>query len=310
MTSPSQTFTSAERAVAISEITHNPGIGISALAKKIRRSKAAAKALREEVRPEIPPHDLLQSRVGELDFSLDRLFPHPFNTRIIDPGAADIVALAAQIERNGQLEPLTVIRDRGNQSDALVIDGVRRLTALRWLKRTTAKVVFVQLTPIEIAAIIQARDRTQRRLSAYEFALHIDAIVGGYQSELDCAASMGMKADAFSKARAPTQLPDCVMDRISEVRAITGKGAAAVRARWNRAPHTVLEALSAIPAKAPARQVFAAICDDIQHQSGQSAVLTVPRVDLERLIAAVGKSGETIPTALLEFLDGLLGQRT
>lgn len=152
MTSPSQRFTSGERAIAFREITNNPGIGISKLAKMIGRSKAAAEVLREEVRLQIRPHDLLQSRAGEIEFSIDRLFPHPFNTRIIDPGAADIAALASEIERNGQLEPLIVTSAPDSQSNALVIDGIRRAAALRRLQRTTAKVVFVQLTLLQIAA--------------------------------------------------------------------------------------------------------------------------------------------------------------
>lgn len=119
-----------------------------------------------------------------------------------------------------------------------------------------------------------------------------------------------MTSGAFSKARAPTQLPPQVVEKIANVCAMTGKGAAKVRAKWNREPQAVLEALSTIPEKAPAKQVFAAICDDVQRQSRQASVLIVPRVDLERVIAEVTNRREAIPTTLLEFLGGLLGQRS
>ena len=190
------TFLESERDLALEAMRQNPSIGISSLAARIGRSKAAAKALRGVLAEQQPEADLMRSHPGELEYCVERLFPHPFNTRIIEEADRDIAALADAIARNGQVEPLLAVRADDCRTEALVIDGVRRLAALRRLGRTTARIVLVDLPPDKIAAMIFSRDRMQKRWSAYEFAVHLDKVVAAYGTEKACAGALRMSTDA------------------------------------------------------------------------------------------------------------------
>ena len=305
MTASSVIFSERERDIAADVMRKNPSIGISALANRIGRSKDAAKALRQILAEQLPQADLMRSHPGELEFGLERLFPHPFNTRIVEEGDMDIAALADAIARNGQVEPLVAIRASDCRTEALVIDGVRRLAALRRLERTTARVVLVELPPHKIAAMISSRDRMQKRWSAYGFAVHLDKVVAAYGTEKACAEAMRMSADAFSKARAPAQLPDCVIEKIADLRKISGKDAAKLRAEWNRDCATVQAAMAGMEDKASAREVIGILVGNTP--SLRHDVVTVSRVRLEQALGAASDGGEAIPVALSQLLSELLG---
>lgn len=297
-------FTEIERAKGRAAFDNNPGIGISPLAMAIGRSKDAAKQLREEFQHDLGTQtDLIRSRPGELDFGLDRLFPHPFNTRLVGTGDSDIIALATAIGRDGQLEPLTAVRSTDGLTEALVIDGVRRLTALRRLAWPTAKVVLVEWQPTEVAAFIQARDRLQKRLSPYEFALHIDAIVASYPSEAACAAALGMKPDMFSKSRAPAQLPDCVFEKIIDPRKITVKEAAAVRAMWKRDPHAITAAMTSLLGKAPAKEVLSKMIGNNPVKN-----VVIPRTQIEHVLDQLTDGDYPLPAVLKDLFHSILGR--
>jgi len=308
MTGSSLTFSEREREVAAEAMRQNPSIGISALANRIGRSKDAAKALRHILAEQLPQPDLMRSHPGELEFGLERLFPHPFNTRIAEQEDSDIAALAEAIVRNGQVEPLVAVRASDCRTEALVIDGVRRLAALRRLKRTTARVVLVELPPVKIAAMIASRDRMQKRWSAFEFAIHLEKVVVAYGSEKACAAAMRMSADAFSKARAPAQLPDCLIEKIADLRKLSGKDAAKLRAEWNRDPETVQAAMAGINGKASAREVLGIIVGSTPVL--RNDLITVSRAQLERALRAASASGEPMPAALGHLLSELLSVKT
>lgn len=306
MTENSFTFSEQEHEIAAEAMRQNPSIGISALATQIGRSKDAAKALRHALAEQLPQADLMRSHPGELDFGLDRLFPHPFNTRIVEEEDRDIAALADAIALNGQVEPLVAVRASDCRTEALVIDGVRRLAALRRLKRTTARIVLVDLPPEKIAATISSRDRMQKRWSAYEFAVHLDKVVVAYGTEKACADAMRMSADAFSKARAPAQLPDCVIEKIADLRKISGKDAAKLRAEWNRDSGAVQAAMAGIKDKAPAKEVMGILAGSTPPQ--RSELITVSRVRLEQALGAASNNGEAIPAALNDLISELLSE--
>jgi len=301
MTASSLTFSERERDIAAEAMRLDPSIGISALANRIGRSKDAAKALRQILEEQLPQADLMRSHPGELEFGLERLFPHPFNTRIVEEDDRDIAALADAIARNGQVEPLVAARASDCRTEALVIDGVRRLAALRRLKRATARVVLVELPPDKIAAMISSRDRMQKRWSAYEFAVHLDKVVAAYGTEKACAEAMRMSADAFSKARAPAQLPDCVTDKIADLRRLSGKDAARLRAEWNRDPSAFQARTVDIKEKVSAKAVVNVLVG-VAHVTLRGGNITLSRVQLEQAIRDVLAKGEKIPFLIEQLL--------
>jgi len=89
-------------------------------------------------------------------------------TRVVDPAAAR--QLAASLERCGQLVPCVVARAPGGSDRLVLIDGYRRVAALRRLGRDTAR---VECWPCDLAsALIRLMAyRQDRSFAAIEQAL-------------------------------------------------------------------------------------------------------------------------------------------
>ena len=297
-------FSATELVLAQAALKANPRIDANLLSGVIKRDKVAAEALRRQLlgldtqRPEAETEHADGAVV-----SLDRLSQHPFNTRILGPDAPDLIALAASIERSGQIEPLTVMAATDGSADTLVIDGARRLGALRRLGRKSAKVMFVQMNAAEVAAAIHARDRQQKRWSAYEYSLYLAAIVSSFPTEAACAAAVGMTTDAFCKARAPARMPACVIAKVADPRMISGKDAATICAHWNRDASAVESAMAGVSGPVPAKQVLAVIVGAAPIKSSENAMIVIPRDQLLAVLAELENGGAVIPAALADLLQ-------
>src|SRR5262245_37216909 len=96
--------------------------------------------------------------VSSRELDLHRLELRYAATRVADPGAAR--QLTASLERCGQLVPCVVVKDPGG-SGLVLIDGYRRIAALRRLGRDT---VTVECWPCDLAtALLTVMLRQQGR---------------------------------------------------------------------------------------------------------------------------------------------------
>src|SRR5215469_3532227 len=145
---------------------------------------------------------------GELD--LHRLELRYAATRVADPGAAR--QLTASLERCGQLVPCVAVPDPGGSDRLVLIDGYRRIAALRRLGRDT---VIVECWTCDLAsALINLMVRRQDRgFAAIEQALLLrELVIREGLSQRELAARTGHDVSWVNRRlQLLTGLPDSVL---------------------------------------------------------------------------------------------------
>jgi ParB family transcriptional regulator, chromosome partitioning protein len=157
-----------------------------------------------------------------LDLDLHRLDLRFAGTRVAEPGAVE--RIARSIERGGQIVPCVAVADPPVEvlqgGDRLVlIDGYRRVAALRRLGRDTAR---VECWPCDLAeAVLGALARSQNRpLAAIEEALLVRELIEGLGlSQHEVARRSGRDVSWVSRRlQLLAGLPDAVLVAVIEGR--------------------------------------------------------------------------------------------
>jgi ParB/RepB/Spo0J family partition protein len=179
---------------------------------------------------------------------VDRLDKHPSNPRLMVADDPEIEALAASIVAEGQLLPVCVSADPGNPERYLVLDGFRRLSAIRRLVAqghdVPVRAMRTDTDPVEFLVEHWSR---QRNWSDYERAVFfVEAAARGEDSQAALALKAGLTSGGFSKAMAPARLPSCVYDMIADRRQIRVSDANRLLAAWKANEAAVRLALAEI----------------------------------------------------------------
>jgi ParB-like chromosome segregation protein Spo0J len=144
------------------------------------------------------------------ELELHRLELRYAATRVADPGAAR--QLTASLERCGQLVPCVAVNDPGGSDRLVLIDGYRRIAALRRLGRDT---VTVECWPCDLAsALINLMVRRQDRgFAAIEQALLLrELVIREGLSQRELAARTGHDVSWVNRRlQLLTGLPDSVL---------------------------------------------------------------------------------------------------
>jgi ParB family transcriptional regulator, chromosome partitioning protein len=158
-----------------------------------------------------------------LDVDLHLLELRFAGARLIEPQAVE--TLARSIERDGQIVPLIVVRGSPDSSDAkdgerlVLIDGYRRVAALRRLGRDTA---FIERWPCDLAeAVLGVLARTQgRSFAAIEEALLLRELTQGLGVSQREAARRCARDGSWVNRRLQllASLPDAALAAVREGR--------------------------------------------------------------------------------------------
>ena len=144
------------------------------------------------------------------ELELHRLELRYAATRVADPGAAR--QLTTSLERCGQLVPCVAVNDPGGSDRLVLIDGYRRIAALRRLGRDT---VTVECWPCDLAsALINLMVRRQDRgFAAIEQALLLrELVIREGLSQRELAARTGHDVSWVNRRlQLLTGLPDSVL---------------------------------------------------------------------------------------------------
>jgi len=150
--------------------------------------------------------------VASLEIDLHRVELRFAGARVVDGGAVE--RLARSIERSGQIVPCIVVGD-GAVAGVVLVDGYRRVAALRRLGRDTAR---VERWSCDLAeALIGVLARTQARaLAGLEEALVLRELTGGLGlSQADVARRCGRDVSWVSRRLALLQgLPDAALAEV------------------------------------------------------------------------------------------------
>jgi len=157
-----------------------------------------------------------------LDLDLHRLELRFAGARMAEPRAVE--RIARSIERGGQIVPCVAVADPPvavlQSGERLVlIDGYRRIAALRWLGRDTARVECWACDVPEAVLGVLARGQS-RRLAAIEEALLVRELVQGLGLSQHEVARRGGRDVSWVSRRLQllAELPDAIVAAVIEGR--------------------------------------------------------------------------------------------
>lgn len=112
----------------------------------------------------------------------------------------EISTLAASIKKNGLIEPIYVRRDIKNSKKYILVDGLRRLNAFKFLGAKTIPAIILSLTDAEADMVFLSENENKKHISIFEKAVYIGEILKNSSiTKNELADALGISIKALEK---------------------------------------------------------------------------------------------------------------
>ena len=175
----------------------------------------------------------LEDKLGATDGSLielDQIAPNPWQPRRVFSDD-ELDKLAMSIQEVGLIQPILVRRVSNRDTiesvpSYQIIAGERRYKAHQRLGKPTIKVILLEATDAEMAALALAENIDRTDLTAYEIAVAIKNAEPMFETRTGLASALGMNRTTIYKYKSFFRLPQFVLDDLEINPGILGRDAA------------------------------------------------------------------------------------
>ena len=115
-----------------------------------------------EIKSNIMNHKILKVNINEI-----KIYKKSARKSITE---AEIIALASSIKKNGLLFPLSVRRDIKDNKKYILVSGVRRYLALKFLNVQEVPVIIYSLTEAEAELFYLCEETNKKNITIFEKA--------------------------------------------------------------------------------------------------------------------------------------------
>ena len=112
----------------------------------------------------------------------------------------EISSLAASIKKNGIIEPIFVRKDINNSKKYILVDGLRRLNAFKFLGAKNIPAIILSLTDAEADMVFLSENENKKHISIFEKAIYIGELIkSGRITKNELADSLGINLKSLEK---------------------------------------------------------------------------------------------------------------
>jgi len=112
----------------------------------------------------------------------------------------NISLLAANIKKNGLVEPIFLRKNINNPKKYILVDGLRRLNAFEFLGAKHIPAIILSLTEAEADMLFLSENENRKHISVFEKAMYIgDILISGRITKNELADSLGITMKALEK---------------------------------------------------------------------------------------------------------------